>query len=40
MYISKRPFRISLFGGGTDYPGIFKNMDLNVLVDQLINIIR
>ena len=24
MYISKRPFRISLFGGGTDYPEYFQ----------------
>ena len=25
MYISKRPFRISLFGGGTDFPEYFQN---------------
>ena len=25
MIISRTPFRVSFFGGGTDYPGWFKN---------------
>ena len=31
MIISKTPLRISLFGGGTDFPEFFKKKKLNII---------
>ena len=37
MIISRTPFRISLFGGGTDYPGWFENNNSGAVISFSIN---
>ena len=37
MIISKTPYRLSLFGGGTDYPAWFENHPSKVVAAAMAN---